>query len=125
MAQLKDMFTRSLSASTLVEVLIALVIMLTVFAIGMVIFVRVNNAENTQRKQHVHMQLRTVSAAYLRGTWDKDQTMDYEACTIFIEEYTLPSFSDRRKIVVYAQDNNSEKGVIIDSLVKIIPTDEK
>lgn len=110
------------AASTLVEVLVALVILLTIFGMGMIIFARLNQAGSSQKQQQVGLRLRQIGHAYAAGEWDAHQPVNDEQISYAVNEEPLATYADRRRVTVYAFDNEQQK--LVDSLALILPLDE-
>lgn len=104
-------------ASTLVEVLVALTILMTVFAVGMLIFANLSRSGRTQRKQVVFYHLRDVAQGYRRGDIAADESLIRDSTVYFMEESVMPNLADRKKVGIYAFDPVSE--TILDSLIFI------
>ncbi|NQD71731.1 hypothetical protein HP439_13455 [Sphingobacterium shayense] len=123
MGKLNILYNQKTTASTLVEVLVALVILLSVFAVGMLIFARLNQASSSQTRQTVHLQLREIASRYVNEEWDTEQTFQYEHILYSLEEEQLSDYADRIRVKIYAFDTQLQKPV--DSLILIHPFNEK
>lgn len=123
MGKLNILYNQKTTASTLVEVLVALVILLSVFAVGMLIFARLNQASSSQIRQTVHLQLREIASRYVNEEWDTEQTIQYEHILYSLEEEQLSDYADRIRVKIYAFDTQLQKPV--DSLILIHPFNEK
>lgn len=122
MAKLTLYRQMAVRASTLVEVLIALIILLSVFAAGMLLFTRLVNASTSNRQITVQMELKQLRAAYLAGDVDIRETRTTQVATYGIEEVTMEAYADRKRVLFYAYDNENRN--VIDSLILILPRDE-
>lgn len=106
-----------LRASTLVEVIIAMVILLSVFAIGMVIFAKLFRNSATVDHIRVQKELLQVRQHYLDGIiTDRYHVMD--SIGYHIEQEEIPAYPDRMKLKIYAEHFINQ--TYIDSLVCII-----
>lgn len=123
MVTLKQLRKLRTAASSLVEVLVALVILLTVFAMGMLIFTRLMQANRSQTSQQAQLQLAQLKARYMQGSWNDEAMPATGPIQYSLEEESLPSYSDRLRIKLYAYD--SEQQLLIDSLIFISPNDEQ
>lgn len=123
MGKLSIRYNQKTIASTLVEVLVALVILLSVFAVGMLIFARLNQASSSQTRQTVHLQLREIASRYVNEELDIEQTFQYEHILYSLEEEQLSGYADRIRVKIYAFDTWQQKPV--DSLILIHPFNEK
>ncbi|TYR36313.1 hypothetical protein FXV77_10420 [Sphingobacterium phlebotomi] len=122
MVKLSRYQTLSFRASTLVEVLIALIILLAVFAAGMVLFTRLVNASTSKRQTTVRLELKQLGNAYLAGDSDNQGTKITHVAAYNVEEEMLAPYTDRKRVRFYAYDieNNS----LLDSLILILPLDD-
>lgn len=105
-----------LKASTLVEVITAMVILMVVFGIGMLVFANLFRSSTSLDHLFIQKQLFAVKASYLESNvQDEPIIMDSIAYRIVEEE--IASFPDRVKIKIYAERIYDAK--ILDSLVSI------
>ncbi|WP_437921195.1 type IV pilus modification PilV family protein [Sphingobacterium sp. LRF_L2] len=123
MVKVTSSYRQRLKASTLVEVLIALVILLTVFALGMLIFARLNRSALSNTQQVIQFKLQQISLNYDQNKGDEELFFSDGHIQYIIEEEELLDYKDRKKVKFYAFDTEQEK--VIDSLVKIIAIDEE
>lgn len=123
MGKLTILYRGKANASSLIEVLVALVILLSVFAMGMLIFTRLNQASISQSHQRVNLQLREIANKCVNGDWDMEETFEYESISYSLEEELLSDYIDRKRVKIYAFDNRKQK--LVDSLILIQPTHEK
>lgn len=107
-----------LKSSTLIEVLIAMVILLCVFGIGMMIFANLDRSSSNLESRVVREQLHTLASQYQQdGGQNNDVQID--SISYFFEEIPLEGIQDRVKLKVYAE--RIADGQLIDSLVRIYP----
>ena len=105
-----------LIASTLVEVIVAMVILLSVFAIGMFIFAKLYRNSTTIDHFRIQKELLQVRQQYIEGIiTDQYHVMDSIAYHIDIEE--IPAYPDRIKLKIYAEQLINE--IYVDSLISI------
>lgn len=109
-------------ASTLVEVLISLIILLSVFAAGMSLFSQLTHASLGTRRIQVRLELRTLRAAYENRAADILENNTTAIARYNIQEQPLEGYSDRKRVAFYAY--NQENNILIDSLIVILPQDE-
>ena len=123
MATLNRYLKRAMRASTLIEVLIALIILLSVFAVGMLIFTRLVNTATSERQLQASATLKQLRAAYIAGNQETLQAEQVAGTAYRVEEKPLAENADRKRIVFMAYDAASEQ--LIDSLIVILPRDEE
>lgn len=121
MAKLRTSRNLSFRASTLVEVLIALIILLAVFAAGMMLFTRLVTASTSKRQTAVQLELKQLGNAYLTGEFDKQASKITPMAAYDVEEELTP-YADRKRVRFYAYD--TENNNILDSLILILPVDD-
>lgn len=122
MAKLRRNRNLSFRASTLVEVLIALIILLSVFGAGMLLFTQLVNASTSKRQTIVRFELKQLSSAYLAGDFGMQETKTTKAAAYMAETETLAPYTDRKRVRFYAYD--IENNNLLDSLILILPRDE-
>lgn len=123
MARLITYRIPSLRASTLVEVLIALIILLSVFGAGMLLFTQLVNASTSKRQTIVRFELKQLSSAYLAGDFGMQETKTTKAAAYIAETETLAApYTDRKRVRFYAYD--IENNNLLDSLILILPHDD-
>jgi|SRR5690606_16250467 len=122
MARLITYRIPSLRASTLVEVLIALIILLSVFGAGMLLFTQLVNASTSKRQTIVRFELKQLSSAYLAGDFEMQETKTTKAAAYIAETETLALYTDRKRVRFYAYD--IENNNLLDSLILILPHDD-
>lgn len=105
-----------LKASTLVEVIVAMVILLTVFAMGMFIFSNLFKSTTSVRQLAIRKQLSRMQRDFIHGKLSEDYvTIDSVGYVIQHEE--LVDYPDCIKLKIYAEDLLTNK--ITDSLISI------
>lgn len=105
-----------LKSSTLIEVLIAMIILLCVFGIGMMVFANLDRSSSNLQSRAVREQLRSVAEQYGQGQLQTDE-VEIDSVLYFIEQEPLIGFQDRIKVKVYAQ--RVIDGTVIDSLTRV------
>ncbi|WP_149915198.1 type II secretion system protein [Sphingobacterium cavernae] len=113
MAQLKGI---KLAASTLIEVIVAMVILLVVFAIGMMIYANLNKNSSTTESFQLRKQLKSLQQAYVRNEIAQNSIV-FDSIEYFIETEQLETFTDRIKLKIYAIRMGNNK--LLDSLISI------
>lgn len=115
---MKFKLPHTLRASSLVEVLISMVILLLVFGIGLMIFTNLVRSSKSKQSQVVAHQM-SILAQQAQLTLDEDHVEQIEKDNIYytVEQDAHPEYSDRVRIKVTAHLSND--GKIIDSLVLI------
>ena len=105
-----------LKSSTLVEVLVAMIILMTVFAIGMMIFANITKSNRSSQHKTIRMQMRELA---LRSANDStlNQQLSIDAIDYYIESSILKKLDDRKLIKVYAKSHN--QAAVRDSLLYI------
>jgi hypothetical protein len=105
-----------LNASTMVEVIVAMVILLTVFAMGMFIFSNLFKSTTSVRQLAIRKQLSRIEHDYIHGELSEDYVIiDSVGYTIQYEE--LIDYPDCIKLKIYAEDLLTDR--ITDSLISI------
>lgn len=122
MARLSTYRLPSLRASTLVEVLIALIILLSVFAAGMLLFTQLVNASTSRRQIVVKFELKQFGNAYLAGGFGIQETKTTQTAAYIAEAEALTPYTDRKRVKFYAYD--LENNNLLDSLILILPHDD-
>lgn len=103
-----------LKASTLVEVITAMVILLVIFGIGMLVFANLFRSSTSVDFLFIQKQMIALKVSYLESNVEEEPIiMDNIAYRIVEEE--LVSFPDRVKVKIYAE--RIEDAKIMDSLV--------
>lgn len=112
----------SFRASTLVEALIALIILLAVFAAGMQLFTRLVNASTSKRQTMIQLELKQLGNAFIAGEFGIQDTKTTQAAAYSAEEEMLETYADRKRVRFYAYD--IENNNLLDSLILILPLDD-
>lgn len=115
MAELKCRKKYQLKASTLIEVLIAMIILLTVFSMGILIFTKLTSSVKSNSKQDVQWMMKQIKFQYLNEPDIKDPETSWEHHNFTVQEDSLTGYPDLRKITIYAMDFNQDR--LTDSLV--------
>ncbi|WP_185218122.1 hypothetical protein [Sphingobacterium mizutaii] len=115
MAELKCRKKYHLKASTLIEVLIAMIILLTVFSIGILIFTKLTTSVKSNSKQDVQWMMKQIKFQYLNHPDFQDPETAWEHHNFTVQEDRLTGYPDLRKITIYAMDFNQDR--LSDSLV--------
>lgn len=118
--QKTDMFV---AGSTLVEVLVALLILLTVFGMGMLIFARLMQSSDSHLQQQVQGRLRQLQEQYQNGGWDPAQNVIIEHMEYALELREMKAYADRQKVTIYAYDNRIQQ--VIDSVTFVMPLQDE
>lgn len=113
-------FHRKLKASSLVEVLIAMVILLSVFAMGMLIFANLTKSSLSQQNKAIKLHMDHIRHQVYVGEELKNPVIIGDMA-YYIEEQYLPTFQDRKQVAIFAE--RLADGQVIDSLVSIEETD--
>jgi len=114
--------TFELKASTLVETLVSMVIILIVFGIGMLIFVNITKASKSETRKNTD-ELMTSWSQQLEATgFDGNLTgeMLQDSILLIYEVSDLEEYEDRLRLVIYSKRPEDKK--ITDSLVRYIET---
>ncbi|PRD46268.1 type II secretion system protein [Sphingobacterium haloxyli] len=122
MAKLSRYRNPSFQASTLVEVLIALIILLAVFAAGMMLFTRLVTASTSNRQTVVRAELKQLGNAFLSNDFGTQEIRTTQVAAYEVEEELTP-YADRKRIRFYAYDIEHNK--LLDSLILILPVDDE
>ncbi len=122
MARLSTYRLPSLRGSTLVEVLIALIILLSVFGMGMLLFTQLVNASTSRRQTVVRFELKQFGNAYLTGDFGILETKTTQTAAYIAEAEVLTPYTDRKRVKFYAYD--LENNNLLDSLILILPHDD-
>ncbi|UIR54617.1 hypothetical protein LZQ00_10055 [Sphingobacterium sp. SRCM116780] len=104
-----------LRASSLMEVLISMVILLVVFGIGLMIFTNVILSSKSEESKKVEQRMAVLAQQALEE--GASEEMELDAVHYQVNKEILPQFSDRIRISVLAM--NTTSGKIIDSLIVI------
>lgn len=108
-----------LKASSLVETLVSMVIILIVFGIGMLIFVNLTKASKSETRKSTSEQMmlwsRQLEADRFDGNTEGERLQDSIKLTFLLTE--VQGYTDRQRLVVYSA---ADDGKITDSLVRYI-----
>ncbi len=105
----------SLKGSSLVEVLIAMVILLTVFAVGMLIFANLTSSSPNSTRKTIAQQMQQLQADWtVEESFDALTTITVDSVEYQIQEEEVVGFADLRKVTIYARPIYADN--IIDSL---------
>ncbi|HAK28396.1 MULTISPECIES: PilW family protein [Sphingobacterium] len=108
-----------IKASTLVETLVSMVIILIVFGIGMLIFVNLTKASRSETRKSTTEQMmlwsRQLEANGFDGDTEGESLQDSIKLSYQLQE--AEGYPDRLRLAVYAI---SEEGKVIDSLIRYI-----
>ncbi|WP_343321623.1 hypothetical protein [Sphingobacterium multivorum] len=108
-----------LKASSLVETLVSMVIILIVFGIGMLIFVNLTKASKSETRKSTAEQMmlwsRQLEANGFDGDTEGESLQDSIKLSYQLTE--AEGYPDRSRLAVYAI---SEEGKVIDSLIRYI-----
>lgn len=107
---------RKLKASTLVEVLIAMVILLSVFAVGMMIFANLTSSSRSRESKTIQAQMQDILFQY-RQDEDIPSTQTIDSVVYYLEEKPLTAYPDLTKVTVYAE--RLADHAVIDSVIEI------
>lgn len=100
-------------AFTLVEVLVAMVILLSVFAIGMLLFANLTRTSKSQRSRQVQLHMEHILRQASRGEVLESPIL-IDSLAYYVEEEHLFDFRDRKKVTVFVEQ--MEDGLLVDSL---------
>ena len=108
-----------LKASSLVETLVSMVIILIVFGIGMLIFVNLTKATKSQTRKSTSEQMmlwsRQLEADGFDGSTEGDKLQDSVKLSYLLT--AVEGYTDRQRLVIYSI---ADDGKITDSLVRYI-----
>ena len=108
-----------LKASSLVETLVSMVIILIVFGIGMLIFVNLTKATKSQTRKSTSEQMmlwsRQLEADGFDGNTEGDKLQDSVKLSYLLT--AVEGYTDRQRLVIYSI---ADDGKITDSLVRYI-----
>lgn len=108
-----------LKASSLVETLVSMVIMLIVFGIGMLIFVNLTKATKSQTRKSTSEQMmlwsRQLEADGFDGNTEGDKLQDSVKLSYLLT--AVEGYTDRQRLIIYSI---ADDGKITDSLVRYI-----
>ncbi|MGJ1513824.1 hypothetical protein ACR79N_02460 [Sphingobacterium siyangense] len=108
-----------LKASSLVETLVSMVIILIIFGIGMLIFVNLTKASRSETRKSTTEQMmlwsRQLEANGFDGNTEGESLQDSIKLSYQLRE--AEGYPDRSRLAVYAI---SEEGKVIDSLIRYI-----
>lgn len=112
--------TVHLKASSLVETLVSMVIILIVFGIGMLIFVNITKASKSETRKNTDELMASWSYELETKGFEGDSsgTKQQDSIQLSYEVATVQRYSDRLRLVVYALHPADKK--ITDSLVRYI-----
>jgi len=122
MVRIAKNYHLALKGSTLVEVLVSMVILLTIFALGMVIFTRIISSSKSHSQQQTHSRLKEIRSAYEAQDWNDKYEENESSVSYRIEEEEFLEIKDRIKVKIFAINNSSQK--LIDSLIFLKEIDE-
>ncbi|MGJ1392813.1 type II secretion system protein [Sphingobacterium spiritivorum] len=105
----------TLRASTLVEVLIALLIIMSVFAAGMVIFANINKASRSQTQQQIKMQLKDLQKEYEKYPVATEEHIIRDSIAYTIRIVASQDYPRLKRITASARHPHND--LILDSLV--------
>jgi hypothetical protein len=105
-----------LKASTLVEVIVAMVILLTVFAMGMFIFSNLFKITTSVRQLAIRKQLSRMERDYIQEELSEDYVI-IDSVGFAIQSEELSEYPDCIKLKIFAEDLLTNK--ITDSLISI------
>jgi len=93
-----------------------MIILMTVFAIGMMIFANITKSNRSSQHKTIRMQMRELA---LRSANDStlNQQLSIDAIDYYIESSILKKLDDRKLIKVYAKSHN--QAAVRDSLLYI------
>jgi Tfp pilus assembly protein PilV len=108
-----------LKASSLVETLVSMVIILIVFGIGMLIFVNLTKASRSESRKSTSEQMmlwsHQLETSGFEGNTEEESLQDSIKLSYQLQE--VGGYPDRLRLAVYAI---SEEGKVIDSLIRYI-----
>lgn len=105
----------SIKGSSLVEVLIAMVILLTVFAVGMLIFANLTSSSSTSTRKVITQQMQQLQADWTAvESFEAPTTITVDSIVYQIQEEEVIDFADLRKVTIYARPIQADN--IVDSL---------
>lgn len=108
-----------LKASSLVETLVSMVIILIVFGIGMLIFVNLTKATKSQTRKSTSEQMmlwsRQLEADGFDGNTEGDKLQDSVKLSYLLT--AVEGYTDRQRLIIYSI---ADDGKITDSLVRYI-----
>lgn len=108
-----------LKASSLVETLVSMVIILIVFGIGMLIFVNLTKATKSQTRKSTSEQMmlwsRQLEADGFDGSTEGDKLQDSVKLSYLLT--AVEGYTDRQRLIIYSI---ADDGKITDSLVRYI-----
>lgn len=108
-----------LKASSLVETLVSMVIILIVFGIGMLIFVNLTKSTKSQTRKSTSEQMmlwsRQLEADGFDGSTEGDKLQDSVKLSYLLT--AVEGYTDRQRLVIYSI---ADDGKITDSLVRYI-----
>lgn len=112
---MKFKLNHTIRASSLVEVLISMVILLLVFGIGMMIFTNLVRSSKSKQSKVIAHEMAVLAHQALEE--DREKQFEKEGIYYTVEQEDFSTYSDRVRIKVTAQ--LSDNGKIIDSLIVI------
>jgi len=104
-----------LKASTLVEVLIALLIIMAVFVSGMIIFANITKSARSQTLRKVQGDMKVIQATYESYPIDTDEEVTEDSIRYTIQIIGMEQYPSLKRISVVAYRPN--RTLPIDSLV--------
>lgn len=114
-----------LRASSLVETLVSMIIILIVFGIGMLIFVNITKASRSETRKNTDEMMAAWSHELESTGFDGDSTGEryQDSIQLSYEATTVRSYPDRLRLVIYSMHPQDKK--ITDSLVRYIANDKE
>jgi len=110
---IKKRRTKCLRASTLVETLVAMTILLTVFGIGMLLFANLTRSADRERNARIRMQMGHVLWQVSMGR-ALGGPISVDGVKYYVEEEHHPGLPGCRRATVFAE--LMENGTLVDSL---------
>ena len=109
-----------LKASSLVETLVSMIIILIVFGIGLLIFVNITKASRSETRKNTDEMMAAWSHELESTGFEGDSTGErlQDSIQLRYEVATVGAYPDRLRLVIYAIHPEDKK--IMDSLVRYI-----
>jgi len=89
-----DLLNKKIRASTLLETIVALMLVMMCFSIGMMIYVNVINSDNNRQKLHVHLLLKGIAFKTKTDNSYLDESIESEMLSI------------KKKVIKYKDTEN-------------------
>lgn len=117
--------TVQLKASSLVETLVSMIIILIVFGIGMLIFVNITKASKSETRKNTDEMMASWSEELASSGFEGDSTGErlQDSIQLRYEVATVGAYPDRLRLVIYSIHPQDKK--ITDSLVRYITNDKE